>query len=78
MNEKINLIKKVLVIAVPTYVVAFATEAMVYTVPMLAITTLIATSMFQNTSSIRNRVDEEGIDDQGDIADSDSFTEFGE
>ena len=78
MNEKINLIKKVLVIAVPTYAVAFTTEAMVYTVPMLAITTLIATSMFQNTSSIRNRVDEEGIDDHGDIADSDSFTEFGE
>lgn len=43
-----KLIYKVLIIAIPTYSVAFFTEAMVYTMPMLAITTVVATSLFND------------------------------
>ena len=41
---------------------------MVYTMPMLAITTIIATNIFQDDRDIENRVDEEGdsSDDDGD------------
>jgi len=65
---KKNLIKKVLIIAVPTYAIAIFTNAMVYTMPMLAITTIIATNIFQDDRDIENRVDEEGdsSDDDGD------------
>ena len=48
MSVDSKLIYKVLIIAVPTYLVAFSTEAMVYTMPMLAITTVIATSLFND------------------------------
>ena len=51
-----KLIYKVLIIAVPTYLVAFFTEAMVYTMPMLAITTVIATSLF-NEKDVNRKVD---------------------
>jgi len=61
-----NLIKKVLIIAIPTYAVAIFTNAMVYTMPMLAITTIIATSLSQNDKDIKNRVDEDGGSDGGD------------
>tara|TARA_Y100000991_G_C21718996_1_gene241271 strand:+ start:43 stop:270 length:228 start_codon:yes stop_codon:yes gene_type:complete len=57
---KKNLIKKVLIIAIPTYAIAILTNAMVYTMPMLAITTIIATNIFQDDRDIENRVDEEG------------------
>ena len=60
---KKNLIKKVLIIAIPTYTVAFLTNAMVYTMPMLAITTIIATNLFQNNEDFENRVDEDGESD---------------
>ncbi len=53
----VKLIYKVLIIAVPTYSIAFITEAMVYTMPMLAITTVIATSIF-NEKKIEKRLDE--------------------
>ena len=39
------LLAKVLIIGIPTFGTAFLTEAMVYTIPMLAITTIIATSL---------------------------------
>ena len=51
-----ELIIKVLIIGVPTYLVAFLTEAMVYTVPMLAITTVIATSIYKK-DDIEKRID---------------------
>ena len=73
---KKHLIKKVLVIAIPTYLVAFLTEAMVYTVPMLAITTLVATSIFEDTKNLESRIDEDGDSDQD--SDNDSFIEFGD
>ena len=69
---KKNLIKKVLIIAVPTYAIAIFTNAMVYTMPMLAITTIIATNIFQDDRDIENRVDEEG-DSSDDDGDSNGF-----
>lgn len=51
-----GVITKVLIIGVPTYLVAFFTEAMVYTVPMLAITTVIATSIGKK-DDIEKRID---------------------
>jgi hypothetical protein len=77
MNIKKNLINKVLVIAIPTYAIAIYTEAMVYTVPMLAITTLIATSIFEDTKNLESRVDEDGDIDDGD-SETDSYIELGE
>ena len=68
-----NLIKKVLIIAIPTYAVAIFTNAMVYTMPMLAITTIIATSLSQNDKDIENSVDEDGDSDGGDGEDSGFF-----
>jgi len=48
-----QLVIKVLIIALPTYAIAFLTGAMVYTMPMLAITTVIATSIFNDKSEKR-------------------------
>jgi hypothetical protein len=72
---KKNLIKKVLIIGIPTYTIAILTNAMVYTMPMLAITTIIATNIFQDDKDIENRVDEEGDSDSddGDGVDTYSF-----
>lgn len=63
---KKNLIKKVLIIGIPTYTIAILTNAMVYTMPMLAITTIIATNIFQDDKDIENRVDEDGDSDSDD------------
>ncbi len=68
---KNNLIKKVLIIAIPTYVVAFLTKAMVFTMPMLAITTVIATNLFDDAKENENRVDEGDGLDGGDIGNLD-------
>ncbi len=69
---KKNLILKVLIIAIPTYSIAFLTNAMVYTMPMLAITTVIATNLFDDTKETENRVDEGDGLDAGDIGDFDT------
>ena len=69
---KKNLILKVLIIAVPTYSIAFLTNAMVYTMPMLAITTIIATNLFDDAKETENRVDEGDGLDAGDIGDFDT------
>ena len=45
---------------------------MVYTMPMLAITTIIATNIFQDDRDIENRVDEEG-ESSDDSDDGDGF-----
>ncbi len=50
------LILKILIIAIPTYAIAILTEMMVYTMPMLAITTVIATSIF-NEKDVEKRID---------------------
>lgn len=70
---KKNLIKKVLIIAIPTYAIAILTNAMVYTMPMLAITTIIATSISQDDKDIENRVDEDGDSDGDDGEDGGFF-----
>jgi hypothetical protein len=54
-----NLVIKVLIIAVPTYTMAIITNAMVYTIPMLAISTLIATNIFKDDENIKNRVEQD-------------------
>lgn len=68
---KNNVLLKVLIIGVPTYTVAIATEAMVFTMPMLAITTVIATNLFDDAKENENRVDEGDAVDGGDIGDLD-------
>ncbi len=57
-----SLIKKVLIVAIPTYAVAILTEQMVFTMPMLAITTLIATNIYKDNQEPENRIDEDGED----------------
>tara|TARA_B100000900_G_C19953866_1_gene462798 strand:- start:161 stop:391 length:231 start_codon:yes stop_codon:yes gene_type:complete len=69
MNRKVFI--KVLVIGIPTYTVAILTNAMVYTMPMLAITTIIATNLFDDAKENENRVDEGDGADGGDIGDLD-------
>ena len=69
---KKNLILKILIIAIPTYSIAFLTNAMVYTMPMLAITTVIATNLFDDTKETEKRVDEGDGLDAGDIGDFDT------
>ena len=51
-----NLVIKVLIIAVPTYTMAIITNAMVYTIPMLAISTLIATNIFKDDEDIEKEL----------------------
>ena len=47
---------------VPTYSVAYISEAMIYTMPMLAVCTLIAANLY-GEEEIENRVDEDGSPD---------------
>jgi hypothetical protein len=49
---------KALIVIIPTYLVAYSTEKMVYVIPMLAACTFIATSMFTDTG-MRRRIDED-------------------
>ena len=67
-----KLLIKILIIGIPTYTVAIITKAMVFTMPMLAITTIIATNIFQDDRDIENRVDEEG-ESSDDSDDGDGF-----
>ena len=56
------LVSKVLIVGIPTYAIALMTEQMVYTMPMLAITTLIATNLSNDSQEPENRIDEDGED----------------
>ena len=56
-----SLLYKILIIAVPTYAIAIITQAMVFTMPMLAITTLIATNIFKDDKDVENRVEQDGV-----------------
>lgn len=62
------LLYRILIVAVPTYAIAVFTEQMVYTMPMLAITMLVATHVLDGSKSTQNRVDEDGGENGG-IAD---------
>ena len=61
-----QLIVRVLVMLVPTYSVAYISEAMIYTMPMLAVCTLIAANLYGEEET-ENRVDEDGSPDGGDL-----------
>jgi hypothetical protein len=52
------LIVKLLVVLIPSYTVAYITEAMVYTVPMLAAASIVATNLY-TSPQISRRVDDE-------------------
>jgi len=65
-KKEAQIIVKVMVILFPTYIVAYLTNAMIYTMPMLAARTLIAASLF-NDDKTENRVDEDGSSDSGEI-----------
>ena len=52
---------------------AFLTNSMVYTMPMLAITTIISTNVFQDDRNIENRVDEDGDSSNDDNDDAGFF-----
>ena len=67
-NRNIQLLIRLLVILVPTYTVAYVTNAMIYTMPMLAACTLLAANLF-NDDETEIRVDEDGSDgsDGGDL-----------
>ncbi|MDA9997098.1 hypothetical protein N9E66_00845 [Gammaproteobacteria bacterium] len=54
----------------PTYTVAYLTNAMIYTMPMLAACTLLAANLFDD-SEMEIRVDEDGGGD-GDAGSLDS------
>ena len=56
-----------------SYTVAIITKAMVFTMPMLAITTVIATNIFDDAKENENRVDEGEGSDGGDIGDIGDF-----
>jgi hypothetical protein len=57
-----QLIVRVLVMLVPTYSVAYISEAMIYTMPMLAVCTLIAANLYGEEET-EIRVDEDGSPD---------------
>ena len=50
----------------PTYFVAYVSVAMIYTMPMLAVCTLIAANLYDD-EEVENRVDEDGSPDGGDL-----------
>ena len=55
---------KALVVLIPTYIVAYLTEMMVYTIPMLAASSVFAPSLFDKNKD-ELRVDEDGSPDDG-------------
>ena len=65
-KKSYQLIVRVLVMLVPTYSVAYLSEAMIYTMPMLAVCTLIAANLYDEEET-ENRVDEDGSPDGGDL-----------
>lgn len=60
-KKNIQILIRLLVMLVPTYTVAYITNAMIYTMPMLAACTLLAANLF-NDDETEIRVDEDGGD----------------
>ena len=48
-----------IIVLLPTYLIAFLTEKMVYTIPMLAAVSFIAASL--NKSDVKRNVEEDGF-----------------
>tara|TARA_Y100000817_G_C16629804_1_gene443385 strand:- start:452 stop:682 length:231 start_codon:yes stop_codon:yes gene_type:complete len=62
---------KALIILIPTYSVAFLTEMMVYTIPMLAASSIFATSLYSKNKD-ELRVDEDSAEiDENETDESD-------
>ncbi len=57
-NKKITLIKMLLV-AIPSYIVAFTTEKVAYVVPTIAMMIMIANSVEVGNTTNRNRLEDE-------------------
>lgn len=55
-----NLIDRVCVILVPSYLIAYLTEKMVYVVPMVAATLVVSAALAPTGSQRASRVDEDG------------------
>lgn len=66
-NLRVALIQG-LIVLIPTYMVAFFTDKMVYTIPMLAATGFIAASL--KVTDVKRKVDEDGFK-KGEIAKDD-------
>ena len=78
--EKFNFIKikdrklilfKIVLIAFPSYIIAFLTEKVTFVVPTIAMMMMIANSVEVGNTSNRNRLEDESAVD----VDSDSFDE---
>ncbi|MBK92913.1 MAG: hypothetical protein CMP33_01060 [Rickettsiales bacterium] len=63
LDDKKLIIAKILVIGVPSYAVAFFTGKILYVVPTIALTIMIANSIDTGNTSSRNRLEEESIKD---------------
>jgi hypothetical protein len=65
-NTRLTIFRMML-IAIPSYAVAFQTEKVFYVVPTIAMMMMIANSVEHGTTSNRNRVDEDtgNVDDAG-------------
>ena len=61
-----------LVVLVPTYIVAYLTDKMVYVVPMLAACGFIASSLFEDNTTKRIDTDTAGKDNTVDDVDDGS------
>ena len=62
---------KIFVIAVPSYIIAFLTEKVVFVVPTIAMMMMIANSIEVGNTSNRNRIEDESSVD----GDADGFDE---
>ena len=71
-DKKLTLVRMLLV-ALPSYAVALATEKVFYVVPTIAMMMMIANSVESGSMSNRNRIDEDGT--QVDDAASDGLGE---
>ncbi len=71
LEDKKLLIAKILIIGIPSYTVAFFSEKILYVVPTIALTIMIANAIDTENSSSRNRLDDESVNDVN--ADSDGL-----
>jgi len=62
------LIAKISIISIPTFTTAYFTDSMVYTIPMLAISTIVATSLTE-VQTIDKRVNVDISKDSKDTQD---------
>ena len=54
-----------IIVLVPTYIIAYFTDKMVYVIPMLAASSFVAASIGGNSNKSTRRVDEDVFKDDG-------------